>query len=130
VGPQEEQLRRLCLKTGESTVKLSLPACLPRHQLVPLLRQRRLFCLSVGNRDRRALVIAEAKAAGLPVVAITAFAQPRMVEHGKDGLLTGHSQAEFSAGIIRLLQGLRSLYEADAAPCPPQRGQPFFCLFC
>lgn len=107
-GPQEEQLRRLCLKLGIDR-KVIFTGLLPRHQLVHCYASADLFVFP-SVTETQGLVIAEAKAAGLPVVAINAFGAAEMVEHGKDGLLTGHSQAEFSAGIIRLLQD-RSLYE-------------------
>ncbi len=56
------------------------------------------------------MVIAEAKAAGLPVVAIRAFGAAEMVRHGEDGFLAEHSQDSFTGSIIRLLRD-RSLYE-------------------
>jgi len=55
-------------------------------------------------------VIGEAKATGLPVVAIRAFGPAEMVLHGEDGLLTDPSLPSFTEAIIELLAD-RQLYE-------------------
>lgn len=64
--------------------------------------------------ETQGLVILEAMAAGLPVIAVNAFGVADMISSGQDGLLTGSSQAEFAAGIARLLEN-ETEWEALAA---------------
>lgn len=107
-GPQEEELRRLCIKLGIDG-KVIFTGVLPRNQLVHCYAAADLFVFP-SVTETQGLVIAEAKAAGLPVVAIRAFGAAEMVRHGEDGFLAEHSQDSFTGSIIRLLQD-RSLYE-------------------
>lgn len=107
-GPQEEELRRLCIKLGIDG-KVIFTGVLPRNQIVHCYAAADLFVFP-SVTETQGLVIAEAKAAGLPVVAIRAFGAAEMVRHGEDGFLAEHSQDSFTGSIIRLLQD-RSLYE-------------------
>lgn len=107
-GPLEEQLRRLCLNLGIDR-KVTFTGLLPRRLLAHCYASADLFVFP-SVTETQGLVIGEAKAAGLPVVAVNASGAAEMVEHGEDGLLTEHSPARFSAGIIRLLRD-KNLYE-------------------
>lgn len=107
-GPREEELRRLCIKFGIDG-KVIFTGILPRNQIVHCYAAADLFVFP-SVTETQGLVIAEAKAAGLPVVAIRAFGAAEMVRHGEDGLLAEHSLEQFSGSIIRLLRD-RSLYE-------------------
>lgn len=107
-GPQEEELRRLCIKLGIEG-KVIFTGVLPRNQIVHCYAAADLFVFP-SVTETQGLVIAEAKAAGLPVVAIRAFGAAEMVRHGEDGFLAEHSQDSFTGSIIRLLRD-RSLYE-------------------
>ena len=107
-GPQEEDLRRLCIKLGIDG-KVIFTGVLPRNQIVHCYAAADLFVFP-SVTETQGLVIAEAKAAGLPVVAIRAFGAAEMVRHGEDGFLAEHSQDSFTGSIIRLLRD-RSLYE-------------------
>lgn len=53
--------------------------------------------------ETQGLVLAEAKVAGLPIVAIDAEGAGEMVSHGVDGFLTKPSVEEFSFSVIELL---------------------------
>ncbi|ACA59617.1 glycosyltransferase family 4 protein [Candidatus Desulforudis audaxviator] len=59
--------------------------------------------------ETQGLVIGEAKAAGVPAVAVDAFGVAEMVSHGEDGFLTSLSEQAFSEKILLLLndEGLR-----------------------
>ncbi|MEW6541695.1 MAG: glycosyltransferase family 4 protein [Bacillota bacterium] len=53
--------------------------------------------------ETQGLVIGEAKAAGVPAVAVDAFGVAEMVSHGEDGFLTGLSEEAFAERILLLL---------------------------
>lgn len=108
-GPDKEELRKYCFKLGIAG-KVIFTGLLSRDQIVHCYASAHLFVFP-SVTETQGLVIGEAKAAGLPVVAIRAFGAAEMVRHGEDGLLSEHSQEHFAANIIRLLQD-RSLYEA------------------
>ena len=76
-GPQEEDLRRLCIKLGIDG-KVIFTGVLPRNQIVHCYAAADLFVFP-SVTETQGLVIAEAKAAGLPVVAIRAFGAAEMV---------------------------------------------------
>lgn len=106
-GPLEEKLRSLCLDL-ELEQKVIFTGLLPRRELVHCYAGADLF-LFPSVTETQGLVIGEARAAGLPVVAMSASAAAEMVVHGEDGLLAEPSPAEFSAAVVRLLQD-RELY--------------------
>lgn len=107
-GPLEEQLRTLCLELGIER-EVIFTGLLPRPQLAHCYAGADLFVFPSVS-ETQGLVIGEAKAAGLPVVAVNASGAAEMVVHGEDGLLTAHSPEQFSAAVIKLLQD-RNLYE-------------------
>lgn len=53
--------------------------------------------------ETQGLVIGEAKAAGVPVVAVDAFGVAEMVSHGEDGFLTTLNERSFADKILLLL---------------------------
>ncbi len=101
-GPQEEDLRRLCARLGIKG-RVIFAGVLPRAEIVHYYASADLFVFP-SVTETQGLVIAEAKAAGLPAVAIRAFGASEMVRHGEDGLLTEHSLDSFNRSIVRLLQ--------------------------
>lgn len=107
-GPHKEELRRFCFRLGIAG-KVIFTGVLPRDQIVHCYAGADLFVFP-SVTETQGLVIGEAKAAGLPVVAIRAFGAAEMVRDGEDGLLSEHSQEQFTGNIIRLLKD-RSLYE-------------------
>lgn len=106
-GPQEEDLRRLCARLGIEG-RVIFTGVLPRAEIVHCYASADLFVFP-SVTETQGLVIAEAKAAGLPAVAIRAFGASEMIRHGEDGLLTDHSLDSFNRSIVRLLQD-RALY--------------------
>lgn len=101
-GPQEEDLRQLCAKLGLES-RVTFTGILPRNEIVHCYASADLFVFP-SVTETQGLVIAEAKAAGLPVVAIRAFGAAEMVRPGEDGLLAENSQADFTRNILRVLQ--------------------------
>lgn len=107
-GPQEGQLREICRQLGIAE-KVIFTGVLPRQKIVHCYASADLFVFP-SVTETQGLVIGEAKAVGLPVVAIRAFGPAEMVRHGEDGFLTELSLDAFSERIIELLHN-RSLYE-------------------
>ena len=108
-GPLEPQLRQLCSELAIAS-KVTFTGVLPRHKIVHCYASAYLFVFP-SVTETQGLVIGEAKASGLPVVAIRAFGPAEMVRHGEDGILTEPSLTSFTEGILQLLQDDR-LYQA------------------
>lgn len=107
-GPQEEYLRRLGRELGIAE-KITFTGVLPRHTIVHCYAGADLFVFP-SVTETQGLVIGEAKATGLPVVAIRAFGPAEMVAHREDGLLTDPSLSAFTEAVLELL-GDSDLYE-------------------
>jgi 1,2-diacylglycerol 3-alpha-glucosyltransferase len=101
-GPQQPYLHSLCRKLGIED-KVIFTGVLPRQKIVHCYASADLFVFP-SVTETQGLVIGEAKATGLPVVAIRAFGPAEMVFHGEDGLLTDPSLSSFTDAIMRLLQ--------------------------
>jgi glycosyltransferase involved in cell wall biosynthesis len=106
-GPLEVELRQLCRQQGIED-KVIFTGELSRQQIVHCYASSYLFVFPSVS-DTQGLVIGEAKAAGVPVVAIRAFGPAEMVNHFEDGLLTEHSLPAFTEAIIKLLKD-KALY--------------------
>ncbi len=72
-------------RMGEN--QISFPGYIPRSQVPALLRTFDVFCYTSPAVECCPLVILEAMAAGLPVVAEARGGMPAIVIHGKNGLL-------------------------------------------
>lgn len=101
-GPQENYLRRLANQLGILD-KVIFTGVLPRQKIVHCYASADIFVFP-SVTETQGLVIGEAKATGLPSVAIRAFGPAEMVEHGEDGLLTDPSITSFTEAILQLLQ--------------------------
>ncbi|MEW5785321.1 MAG: glycosyltransferase family 4 protein [Bacillota bacterium] len=108
-GPLEPFLHRLCRELAIDH-KVIFTGVLPRQKIVHCYASADLFVFP-SVTETQGLVIGEAKASGLPVVAIRAFGPAEMVRHGEDGILTDPSLTSFTEAIFKLLQD-RPLYEA------------------
>ena len=107
-GPQEEDLRKLAGKLKVKD-KVTFTGMLDREEIVNCYASADLFVFP-SVTETQGLVIGEAKAAGLPTVAIRAYGPAEMVEDGEDGLLTPPSLSSFTEAILKLLQD-HELYE-------------------
>ncbi|MCJ7806064.1 MAG: glycosyltransferase family 4 protein [Clostridia bacterium] len=108
-GPQENYLHQLCRQLGLEN-KVVFTGVLSRQKIVHCYASADLFVFP-SVTETQGLVIGEAKAAGLPVVAIRAFGPAEMVAHGEDGLLTEPSLSSFTDAIMQLLQN-KPLYDS------------------
>ncbi|MDW7740588.1 MAG: glycosyltransferase family 4 protein [Bacillota bacterium] len=101
-GPQEGFLRQLCRQMGIEN-KVIYTGELSRQQIVHCYASADIFVFP-SVTDTQGLVIGEAKAAGIPVVAIRAFGPAEMVNHNEDGILTELSLTAFTEAIVKLIR--------------------------
>ncbi|MGI6493136.1 MAG: glycosyltransferase family 4 protein [Pelotomaculum sp.] len=101
-GPQEEELRSQAesLGIGDSVFFTGI---LSPEEVTNCYAGSDIFVFS-SMTETQGLVIAEAKAAGLPVVAVGANGVTEMVEDGIDGYLTGPDPGELAECICYLLK--------------------------
>lgn len=107
-GPLEEDLTRILHAEGlGDAVELTGPKSM--SEIIALLSQARVFTLPCveetdGGMDNLPTVIAEAMAAGLPVVSTRLAGIPEMVEAGRTGILVPpHASAELADAIAHYL---------------------------
>jgi 1,2-diacylglycerol 3-alpha-glucosyltransferase len=101
-GPQEGFLRQLCRQMDIEN-KVIYTGELSRQQVVHCYASADIFVFP-SVTDTQGLVIGEAKAAGIPVVAIRAFGPAEMVNHNEDGILTELSLTAFTEAIVKLIR--------------------------
>ncbi len=101
-GPEEEELKKM---TAELVLKDSVifTGNLAPADVINCYAGSHLFVFP-SVTETQGLVIIEAKAAGLPVVAVSAYGAKEMVEDGDDGYLTDLSPEHFADKTIYLLQ--------------------------
>ncbi len=104
-GPEEEKLKKQAKVHGlvESIV---FTGKMPWQEVVNCYVGADIFVFS-SVTETQGLVIGEAKAAGLPVVAVKAFGVSEMVENGTDGYLTELDQDVFVEKTMLLLDDQR-----------------------
>jgi len=109
-GPLESELKRLALSLGLSLEKdVIFTGALPFDTLVNVYFSADLFVFS-SVTETQGLVLIEAMAAGLPVVAVRANGVNDMVDNDINGKLTSLNLDEFSGAVGEIL-GNPVLYE-------------------
>lgn len=113
-GPQDAALRALAAEIGLAG-RVTFTGCLHDRELAHCYTGADLFTFP-SVTETQGIVLLEAQAAGLPVVALRSFGTSDMVVHGRDGLLCDHSEAEFTRAILSLLDdgGARAAMAAEA----------------
>ncbi|MGO0122109.1 glycosyltransferase family 4 protein [Desulfothermobacter acidiphilus] len=101
-GPQRQELEQLARHLGIAA-RVVFTGPLPPDQVKHAYAAADLFVIA-SLTETQGLVVGEAKAAGLPVVAVRASGVEEMVRHGIDGFLTPSEESAFAAAIIRLLR--------------------------
>jgi glycosyltransferase involved in cell wall biosynthesis len=101
-GPEEKALRSMVEKAGLQK-KVFFAGTVSKEEVPNYYAGADLFVFA-SVTETQGLVIAEAKAAGLPVIAVEAYGVKEMVEHGVDGFLTGLDKKEFTARALTLLK--------------------------
>lgn len=102
-GPSEEAIRQVFTQAGISN-KLHMTGILQQQQLTDALHAMDIFAFASGS-ETQGIVLAEAMAASLPVVALDAPGVREVVKDGENGLLLyDKTTAVFSAALRRLVE--------------------------
>ncbi len=101
-GPETLHLKKYVKELALSE-RVFFTGNLSRVDLVNAYGGADLFVFSSAT-ETQGIVIAEAKAAGLPVVAVNAFGVANMVSDGEDGYLVAMDRQAFSEQIINVLK--------------------------
>lgn len=108
-GPIEEELKSFTTELGLDLHKdVIFTGAVPFEHLKNVYHSADLFVFA-SLTETQGLVLLEAMASGLPVVAVRASGVQDMVDHGVDGLLCSEDQNELADNIIKILQD-RVLY--------------------
>lgn len=118
-GPEKENLEKMSEQMGLKE-SVYFTGALPRKKVVDSYAGSDLFVFA-STTETQGLVLGEAKAAGLPAVAVRALGAAEMVKDGVDGFLTTLSLEEFVSKVLLLLtdddlrreMGKRALAEAE-----------------
>ncbi|NLV22595.1 MAG: glycosyltransferase family 4 protein [Syntrophomonadaceae bacterium] len=101
-GPLEEELKAMCRDLGLGSRDVVFTGAIPYDQLVNVYHSADLFVFS-SLTETQGLVLTEAMACGLPVVAVRASGVQDMVDDGVDGILTNLDTDELAAAICQVL---------------------------
>ncbi len=102
-GPLENDLKQLVMEQGmELDTDVIFTGAQPFDTLVNIYYSSDLFVFS-SMTETQGLVLIEAMAAGLPVVAVRAYGVQDMVDNGVDGILTESNKEEFAQAITGIL---------------------------
>lgn len=108
-GPEKERIKSLAVSYKLSD-NILFTGSLDHKDVVTCYLEADIFVFP-SVTETQGLVIGEAKAAGLPVVAIKeALGAAEMVEDGEDGILTPGLPEEFGKAILNLIQD-KELYQ-------------------
>lgn len=100
-GPEKNNLENLAKELGILN-KIIFTGTLSREEIIKAYNSAHIFAFA-SVTETQGLVVGEAKAAGLPVVAVKAFGISEMVEDGNDGFLTDLNLDQFIQKISLLL---------------------------
>jgi len=102
-GPLESELKQLSEELNlELDKDIIFTGAQPFDTLVDIYYSSDLFVFS-SMTETQGLVLLEAMAAGLPVVAVRAYGVQDMVDNGMDGMLTECDICDFSDAIVKIL---------------------------
>jgi glycosyltransferase involved in cell wall biosynthesis len=118
-GPLRAAVRAEAVRLGVAD-RVELRGAVPRADIPSLLTAADLFALPSVN-EAFGIVALEARAAGLPVVAMRAGGAADLIEHGREGLLA-EDDAEFAAQLGTLVVDAR-LRERMHAAAPRELGR-------
>ncbi|GBF32803.1 glycosyltransferase [Desulfocucumis palustris] len=103
IGPYEEELRAMTANMGLDSRVTIVGRPLPRRTLTDYYAGADLF-IYAATTETQGIIVSEAQAVGLPVVAVGANGIAEMVNEGFDGFLTPPSAAALAEKSLLLLQ--------------------------
>lgn len=101
-GPQKDELLKLASELAIEG-RVHFLGALAYEDMPRVYQQSDLFVIC-STTEVKPLVVLEALASGLPVLAVSACGTKDTISHGKDGLLCRLKQSEYAKGWCRLLQ--------------------------
>ena len=102
-GPMERELRQQASGLGlRPEVDVIFTGALPYDELTNVYHSADLFVFS-SLTETQGLVLVEAMAAGLPVIAVRATGVNDMVSHQQDGLICSPQRREFADQVLQVL---------------------------
>ncbi|HEX5792173.1 MAG TPA: glycosyltransferase [Rheinheimera sp.] len=110
-GPSEPQIQQIFAQAGIAD-KLHLTGVLQQQRLIDALHAMTIFAFASCS-ETQGIVLTEAMAAGLPVVALDASGVREVVQHQHNGLLIHeHTTAAFASALKQLIDAPSAQYEA------------------
>lgn len=101
-GPEEEKIKEK-MKEMQLAGKVIITGMLPQKDVISYLKSSDIFVFS-SLTETQGLVILEAQAVGLPVVALDADGVREVIHHGQDGFLLENEVDNFVEQVLRLLK--------------------------
>ncbi len=101
-GPFEQELKQFIASLG-LTEKVIFTGTLNREEVINCYLGADLFVFA-STTETQGLVLGEAKAAGLPIVAVNAYGVSEMLTHNYSGFLTPLDKIEFTQHVLNLLK--------------------------
>jgi glycosyltransferase involved in cell wall biosynthesis len=102
---EDEDYHRLCLHLSEGKTNIHWRGVLPPDQMIGAFRNHDMLCLPSAFSEMSPLVIQEAFAAGIPVLASRVYGNMEQIEDGKNGLLFAfRSEKDLKRQILLLIQ--------------------------
>ncbi|HZE82660.1 MAG TPA: glycosyltransferase, partial [Puia sp.] len=130
----DDSYYRSCQELSAAMENVHWRGLLPREQLLPSLRQHDILCLPSAFSEMSPLVIQEAFAAGIPVLASEVYGNAEQVTHNENGLLFPFKSMTGLRDQLRriveekdLLPGLKS--RVAAPPSFDEAGEKYLSLY-
>ncbi|MGE5395980.1 MAG: glycosyltransferase family 4 protein [Chitinophagales bacterium] len=102
-GPLEKELKKLVMSEGLAINEdVIFTGFLGSDDLINAYAGADIFTFG-SVTETQGIVLVEAMAAGVPVVAVRATGSQEMLDNGNQGVLTDYDLGSFSAGILKLL---------------------------
>ncbi|NIM04788.1 MAG: glycosyltransferase [Armatimonadetes bacterium] len=125
-GPWEDEIQRLASRLNLSKA-VHISGFLPRREVFHALKHAQLFAFP-SLTDTQGIVVIEAMACGLPVVATESGAVAEILRNGEEGLVVEATAERFAQALSRVLQDTKERREMGEKA--RQRAQQFSSARC
>ncbi len=107
-GPEKNSLQGLVNKLDISS-NVFFTGLLDREKVIKAYAGSDIFIFA-SLTETQGIVLLEAKAAGVPTVAVSAFGVKEMISHGEDGFLSPHDEINFTKYLLTLTKNNKLRY--------------------